>query len=102
MLNKWLCLQALEFLQMGRFFEELAMSKLDTLRALALIAAKMIHPASEQETSRWTKKSSSLPEFPGLTMPRELEPKRSAGLVIVCGSDRQKSRSTCFVESATC
>ena len=47
-----LCLQALEDLQLSRTLEELGMSELDTRRALALVAAKMIHPASERETSR--------------------------------------------------
>ena len=70
-----LCLQALEDLQLGRTLEELGMSELDTRRALALVAAKMIHPASERETSRWIKDNSSLPEFLELTRPRDLERK---------------------------
>ena len=45
-----LCLQALEDLQLSRTLEELGMSELDTRRAL--VAAKMIHPGSEWETSR--------------------------------------------------
>ena len=45
------CLQALEDLQLGRILDELGMSEPDTRRALALVAAKMIHPASERETS---------------------------------------------------
>ena len=67
-----LCLQALD-LQLSRTLEELGMSELDTRRALALVAAKMIHPASERETSRWIKDNSSLPEFLGLTRSRDLE-----------------------------
>ena len=70
-----LCLQALEDLQLGRTLEELGMSELDTRRALALVAAKMIHPASERETSRWIKDNRSLPELLGLTRPRDLERK---------------------------
>ena len=70
-----LCLQALEEMQLGRIFGELGMSELDTQRALALVAAKMIYPASEQETSRWIKNDSSLPELLGLTGSRDLEPK---------------------------
>ena len=70
-----LCLQALEDLQLGRILDELGMSELDTRRALALVAAKMIHPASERETSRWIKDNSSLPEFLGLTRSRDLERK---------------------------
>ena len=49
-----LCLQALEELQLGSILLEL-----DTRRALALVAAKMIHPASEREISRWMKNNSS-------------------------------------------
>ena len=70
-----LCLQALEDLQLGRTLEELGMSKLDTRRALALVAAKMIHPASERETSRWIKDNSCLPELLDLTRSRDLERK---------------------------
>ena len=70
-----LCLQALEDLQLGRTLEELGMSELDTRRALALIAAKMIHPASERETGRWMKNNSGLPELLELTTPRDLERK---------------------------
>ena len=70
-----LCLQALEDLQLSRTLEELGMSELDTRRALALVAAKMIHPASERETSRWIKDNSSLPEFLDLTRSRDLERK---------------------------
>ena len=71
-----LCLQALEDLQqLGRTLEELGMSELDTRRALALVAAKMIHPASERETSRRIKDNSSLPELLGLTRSRDLERK---------------------------
>ena len=70
-----LCLQALEDLQPGRILDELGMSELDTRRALALVAAKMIHPASERETSRWNKDNSSLPELPGLTRSRDMERK---------------------------
>ena len=36
-------LQALEDLQLGRILDELGMSEPDTRRALALVAAKMIH-----------------------------------------------------------
>ena len=70
-----LCLQALEELQLGSILSELGMSELDTRRALALVAAKMIHPASERKTSRWIKDNSSLPEFLELTRPRDLERK---------------------------
>ena len=70
-----LCLQALEDLQLSRTLEELGMSELDRRRALALVAAKMIYPASERKTSRWIKDNSSLPEFLALTRPRDLERK---------------------------
>ena len=70
-----LYLQALEELQLGSILSELGMSELDTRRALALVAAKMIHLASERETSRWTKDNSSLPELLELTRPRDLERK---------------------------
>ena len=70
-----LCLQALEDLQLGRTLEELGMSELDTRRALALVAAKMIHPTSERETSKWIKDNSSLTELLDLTRPRDLERK---------------------------
>ena len=68
-----LCLKALEDLQLGSILEELGMSGLDTRRALALVAAKMIHPASEQETSRWIVDNSSLPELLVLTGSQDLE-----------------------------
>ena len=70
-----LCLQALEELQLGSILSELGMSELDTRRALALVAAKMIHLASERETSRWVKNNSGLPELLELTRPRDLERK---------------------------
>ena len=70
-----LCLQALEELQLGRILGELGMSKLDTHRALALVAAKMIHPVSERENSRWIKNNSGLLELLALTRSRDLERK---------------------------
>ena len=70
-----LCLQALEELKLGRILGELGMSELDTRRALALVAAKMFHPASEREIRRWKKNSSSLPELLTLTKYRDLERK---------------------------
>ena len=67
-----LCLQALGDLQVGRILGELGMSDLDTRRALALIVAKMIHPASERKTSLWLKNDSCLPELLRLTRPQDL------------------------------
>ena len=67
-----LCLQAFEDLHLGRILGDLGMGELDMRRALALVAAKMIYPASERETSRWLKADSSLPELLALTRPRDL------------------------------
>ena len=68
-----LCLEALEDLQLGSILSELGMSELDTRRALALVAANMIHPVSERETGRWMKNNSGLPELLMLSRPRDLE-----------------------------
>ena len=63
--------EAIQHGQISCFEYPKRISEPDTRRALALVAAKMIHPASERETSRWIKDNSSLPELLGLTKPRE-------------------------------
>ena len=65
------------------------MSEPDTRRALALVAAKMIHPASERETSRWIKDNSSLPELLGFTRSRDLERKTRYRIEDCLGKKRQ-------------
>ena len=65
--------EAIQHGQISCFEYPKRISEPDTRRALALVAAKMIHPASERETSRWIKDNSSLPELLGLTKSRDLE-----------------------------
>ena len=60
------CLQALEDLGFQRILEGCGLSLRDARIATAIVAARMIHPSSEREASRWLQCDSALPELLGL------------------------------------
>ena len=60
------CLRALEDLGLRRILEGCGLSLRDTRIATAIVAARMIHPSSEREASRWLQGDSALPELLGL------------------------------------
>ena len=60
------CLQALEDLGFQRILKGCALSLRDARIATAIVAARMIHPSSEREASRWLQCDSALPELLGL------------------------------------
>jgi len=49
--------------QIDRLFNDLNLTKKQQQHCKMLIAGRMLHPASERETSRWLNKDSSLPEI---------------------------------------
>ena len=70
------CLQALEDLGFRHILAGCGLSPRDTRIATAIVAARMIHPSSEREASRWLQCDSALPELLGLdTDPRALSRK---------------------------
>ena len=60
------CLQALEDLGLQRILKGCELSLRDARIATAIVAARMIHPSSEREASRWLQCDSALPELLGL------------------------------------
>ena len=70
------CLQALEDLGLQRILKGCGLSLRDARIATAIVAARMIHPSSEREASRWLQCDSALPELLGLEAdPRALSRK---------------------------
>ena len=61
-----ICLKALEDLGFERILLDCGLKPRDARIALALVAARMIHPSSEREASRWLQADSALPELLGL------------------------------------
>ena len=60
------CLKALEDLGFERILLACGLKPRDARIALAVVAARMIHPSSEREVSRWLQVDSALPELLGL------------------------------------
>ena len=60
------CLKALEDLGFERILLDCGLKPRDARVALGLVAARMIHPSSEREVSRWLQADSALPELLGL------------------------------------
>ena len=58
-----LCLHAWKELQLEDCLKNLGFTSRDSRIALALLTAKMLHPASERETSRWLKEDSATAEI---------------------------------------
>ena len=61
-----LCRHAWDDLRLGECLEQQGFSSRDTRIAVALLMAKMLHPASERETSRWLRHDSATAELLGL------------------------------------
>jgi transposase len=61
-----ICLKALEDLGFRRILVGCGLSPRDARIAAAIVAARMIHPSSEREASRWLQGDSALPELLGL------------------------------------
>ena len=60
------CLKALKDLGFERILLACGLKPRDARIALAVVAARMIHPSSEREASRWQQADSALPELLGL------------------------------------
>ena len=60
------CLKALEDLGFERILLACGLKPRDARIALAVVAARMLHPSSEREVSRWLQVDSALPELLGL------------------------------------
>ena len=61
-----ICLKALQDLEFERILLACGLTPRDARIALAVVAARMIHPGSERETRRWLRAASALPELLGL------------------------------------
>ena len=61
-----LCRHAWDELQLGECLQQQGFSPRDTRIAVALLIARMLHPASERETSRWLRHDSATAELLGL------------------------------------
>ncbi|MDE0306442.1 MAG: hypothetical protein OXI87_16425, partial [Albidovulum sp.] len=74
-----ICLKALEDLRFREALEEVGFSDRDARIACAVMAARMLHPSSERETSRWLRETGAAAELLGLE-----------------GDDRALSRKTLY------
>jgi hypothetical protein len=63
--GEWLCLQALEQLQMKDFLSNTGFSEEEVQLALTQIISRAVYPASELETARWIKENSAVCELTG-------------------------------------
>ena len=63
--TEWLSLQALEELQLNKFFENLGWSKEQVQLTLTQIISRAAYPASELKTSRWIKENSAVCDLTG-------------------------------------
>ena len=61
-----LCLKALEDLRFEDILRNVGFGARDARIACALVVARMLHPASERETSRWLRENSAIAELLGL------------------------------------
>ena len=61
-----ICLKALEDLRFREALEAAGFGDRDARIACAAVAARMLHPASERETSRWLRETSAAAELLGL------------------------------------
>lgn len=60
---EWLSLQALEELQLNKFFEQLGWSAEQIQLTMTQIVSRAVYPASELKTSRWIKENSAICEL---------------------------------------
>ena len=84
-----ICLKALEDLGFEQILLDCGLSPRDARIAAALVAARMIHPSSEREASRWLQSDSALPELLGLDgTPRSLSRKTLYRICILLWEQR--------------
>jgi hypothetical protein len=62
---EWLCYQAMDQLQIGKFLHEQGWSEEDIKIAQTHIISRAVYPASELETARWIRENSSVCEITG-------------------------------------
>jgi hypothetical protein len=62
---EWLCLQALEQLQLPDYLSNMGFSKEETRLAVTQIISRAVYPASELETARWIRENSAVCELTG-------------------------------------
>ena len=62
----WLCKQAFEKVGLSQCLTEIGFDEREAAMAMAMIAAKMLHPSSELETERWLQNNTELPRLFGL------------------------------------
>ena len=72
-----LCLKALDDLGFADILRDLEITGRDGRIATALIVARMVHPASERETSRWLRRDSATAELLGLEDDRKALARRT-------------------------
>jgi len=63
--GEWLCYQAMEQLQIGKFLQHRGWSEEDIQLAQTHIISRAVYPASELETARWIRDNSSVCEITG-------------------------------------
>jgi hypothetical protein len=63
--SEWLCLQALEQLQLPDYLSNTGFSEEETRLAVTQIISRAVYPASELETARWIRENSAVCELTG-------------------------------------
>ncbi len=63
--GEWLCYQAIDQLQIGKFLQNQGWSEEDIQLAQTHIISRAVYPASELETARWIRENSSVCEITG-------------------------------------
>lgn len=62
----WLCKQAFEKAGLSQCLTQIGFDETEAAMAMVMIAAKMLHPSSELETTRWLQNNTELPRLFGL------------------------------------
>lgn len=73
---EWLCMQALEQLNLSSFLQTLQWSAQQIQLSLTHIISRAVYPASELRTSRWIKENSAVCELTGYPMEQITKDKR--------------------------
>ena len=98
-----ICLKALEDLGFERILLDCGLTPRDARIALALVAARMIHPSSEREASRWLQADSALRNcwnWPGNAV--RCHGRRCTGSATCSGSTARRCSEGCGTRKPRC
>ncbi|MDR0573377.1 MAG: IS1634 family transposase [Tannerella sp.] len=96
--SEWLCLQALEQLQLPDYLSNTGFSEEETRLALTQIISRAVYPASELETARWIRENSAVCELTGYPIQKVTKDKLYKSSLKVFS---QKENIECFLSVKT-